>query len=230
MENEAKTLNNFFIMDHVWNLIKKLNGVVIKTISDVAEKINGLKNKIIELQKDMVAIAQKQAEKIVNNIIEQLEEMKENAIEMEADISLCVDENEMQIKLIAGSIFLDTTRCISKNTLKAFKILDDAMAATKDIMNDVANLEDEYEKCQSAFCYIQMGGKITQLLISLPIRGTALFIKAQKTLLLVELDITSCVSQKMQALQDEVETAFNNVNECVVELIGNKTKETNKEF
>lgn len=211
-------------MDHVWNLIKKLNDVVIKTISNVVDKINGLKNKIIEIQKNMVAIAEEGMQKIVNKVLEQLEKIKEDAIEVEADVSICVDENETDIKLIAGSVFLDTTRCISKNTLKAFKILDDAMAATKDIMNDVSDLQEEYDKCENAFCYIKMGAKVGELLVSLPIKGTVLFYEAQKTLLLVELEITSCVSQKMAELQDDVEKAFTNVNECVVGIIGNKTE------
>lgn len=214
-------------MDKVWQLIKKLNKVVADMIDDITNKINDLKTKIKDFENQMLNKVQEQVNKVVNKILDELEKIEKDALALDEDVSECVDQNEKDIELIAGAVFLDTARCITKNTLKAFQILDDAMAETKEIMNEVNALEDEYEKCSTATCYMKMSVKITGLLVSLPARGTKLFLKAQKTLLLIQLDVTSCVSEKMLKLQDDVETTFDTVNKCVIEIIGNKDNNNN---
>lgn len=207
-------------MDHVLYLIKKLNQVVSNAINGVISKLQGLKDKIIQLQKDAVHLAQIQINKIVDGVLAHLEKLKEDAAALDVDISECVDENEKDIKLLAGTIFLDTASCITRNTFKAFKILEDAMDATKDIMKDVNDLEDDYQKCQSAFCYIKMSYEVSKLLVSLPLRGTKLFLRAQQTLILIQLEITACVGDKIMALQDDLEPTLDAVNKCIADKIG----------
>lgn len=202
------------------DLIKKLHKRVADTIADVTSKLEGLKNKLIDLQKTMVHLANEQINKIVNKVLDEMQKLRDKAESLGINVSGCIDDNERDVKLIAGSIFVDTTRCITKNMMKSLKILDDAMDATKSIMEQVNQLEEEYEDCEKATCYLKMAARISKLFISLPLTGTRLFFKTQETCFLIELDITACVSEKGLKLQDDVEMTLNIVNKCVTDKIG----------
>lgn len=178
-----------------------------------------MKNGVINLAHNIIESFKNTIFGFIQGIFDGFKKLKDDAAQLGVDVSDCIDENENKIKQIASKIFLDTTSCITTKTTKAFEILNVAVQTIKAIINDVNKLQDDFDECKDVGCYMRMGVEASKLLISLPLRATKVFLSAQQTIIMIQLEITACVGEKFLQLKDLVAPAVDAVNQCIAEKI-----------